>query len=101
MHLQRQRSAIREAIPEDISGAVDTDRTESDIQEATADAKKLFHKETSVKAKKSKTKSSAKKTKTEKKVQLNTFSAGTLKNHSRHFGKEVILKLGYCRSIAG
>ena len=68
------------AIPEDISGAVDTDRTESDIQEATADAKKLFHKETSVKAKKSKTKSSAKKTKTEKKVQLNTFSAGTLKN---------------------
>lgn len=76
----KTKISIREAIPEDISGAVDTDRTESDIQEATADAKKLFHKETSVKAKKSKTKSSAKKTKTEKKVQLNTFSAGTLKN---------------------
>ena len=69
----KTKISIREAIPEDISGAVDTDRTESDIQEATADAKKLFHKETSVKAKKSKTK-------TEKKVQLNTFSAGTLKN---------------------
>ena len=64
----KTKISIREAIPEDISGAVDTDRTESDIQEATADAKK------------SKTKSSAKKTKTEKNVQLNTFSAGTLKN---------------------
>ncbi len=79
MLFAKTKISIREAIPEDINGAVDTDRTESDIQEATADAKKLFHKETSVKAKKSKTKSSAKKTKTAKKVQLNTFSAGTLK----------------------
>ena len=97
----KTKISIREAIPEDISGAVDTDRTESDIQEATADAKKLFHKETSVKGEESRRNLHAKKTKTEKKVQLNAFSAGTLKKHSRHFGKEVILKLGYCRSIAG
>lgn len=84
----KTKISIREAIPEDISGAVDTDRTENDIQEATADAKKLFQKETSVKAKKSKTKSSAKKTKTEKKVQLNTFSAGTLKNTADTSGKK-------------
>ena len=84
----KTKISIREAIPEDISGAVDTDRTESDIQEATADAKKLFHKETSVKAKKSKTKSSAKKTKTAKKVQLNTFSAETLKNTADTSGKK-------------
>ena len=84
----KTKISIREAIPEDISGAVDTDRTESDIQEATADAKKLFHKETSVKAKKSKTKSSAKKTKTAKNVQLNTFSAGTLKNTADTSGKK-------------
>ena len=37
----KTKISIREAIPEDISGAVDTDRTESDIQEATADAKKI------------------------------------------------------------
>ena len=63
--------------------------------------KNCFHKETSVKAKKSKTKSSAKKTKTEKKVQLKYIFCRDIKKHSRHFGKEVILKLGYCRSIAG
>lgn len=84
----KTKISIREAIPEDINGAVDTDRTESDIQEATADVKKLFHKETSVKAKKSKTKSSAKKTKTAKNVQLNTFSAGTLKNTADTSGKK-------------
>lgn len=84
----KTKISIREAIPEDISGAVDTDRIESDIQEATADAKKLFHKETSVKAKESKTKSSAKKTKTAKNVQLNTFSAGTLKNTADTSGKK-------------
>ncbi len=84
----KTKISIREAIPEDINGAVDTDRTESDIQEATADAKKLFHKETSIKAKESKTKSSAKKTKTAKNVQLNTFSAGTLKNTADTSGKK-------------
>ncbi|MFQ9344881.1 MAG: hypothetical protein ACLR2O_03440 [Coprococcus sp.] len=36
----KTKISIREAIPEDINGAVDTDRTESDIQEATADAQK-------------------------------------------------------------
>ena len=50
--------------------------------------RQLFHKETSVKAKKSKTKSSAKKTKTAKKVQLNTFSAETLKNTADTSGKK-------------
>lgn len=38
----KTKISIREAIPEDISGAVDTDRTESDIQEATAVLKNCF-----------------------------------------------------------
>ena len=69
----KSKTSIREAIPEEISGASDTDQTESDLEAAKADAKKLFPQKTS--KKKTKKKASLKKEKTVKKVQFNTFSA--------------------------